>query len=38
MYAFVQLPFAVFELAKCSYPVTTAPVIEVKVIPGQVRG
>lgn len=36
MHALVQLPFPVFELAKYSYSVTTAPVIEVKVIPGQV--
>ena len=38
MYALIQLPFLIFKFAKYPYPITTALVIEVKVIPGQVRG
>lgn len=35
MYSCVQLPFPIFKLAKYPYPIITALVIEMKVIPGQ---
>lgn len=38
MYPLIQLPFPIFKLAKYPYSITTALIIEVKVIPGQVRG